>query len=275
MVCLTDNQYRHTGNSGARAALGLVFLLVVTACAAGGPSRRSVAPDARAQPIAPAVEQALCEGRATDAARILTSEPLSSPADRFYTGLALEESGRPIAARRIYASLMTSGARDTVFVHCGNTVLADGPISAEAGRRLALVATRLQAMDVARTEPLQFTGALPTTREKPADTTRKTPASSAATAQRSDVTRPSGSSPLGRWFAHFASYRSYDHAMTGKSSLEKQYPALSGIIDQWEVNVGGYALRLGVRLSDRADASSLCAQVKSQGEYCAVMDTSQ
>ncbi|WP_262692146.1 hypothetical protein [Kordiimonas aestuarii] len=234
-----------------------------------------MAPGAPVQRINPAVEQALCEGRATDAARILTSEPLSSPADRFYTGLALEESGRPVAARRIYASLMTSGAQDGVFAHCGSMVLADGPVSAEAGRRLAIIASKLQTMDVARGEPLQFGVGLPPTQNKPSDVSRTAPAAGNGVGPRRAVTRPSGNSPLGRWFAHLASYRSYDHAMSGKSSLEKQYPALTDIIDQWEVNVGGYALRLGVRLSDKSDAKELCAQVKSQGEYCAVMDTSQ
>ena len=234
-----------------------------------------MAPGATVQRINPTVEQALCEGRAIDAARILTSEPLSSPADRFYTGLAFEESGRPIAARRIYADLMTSGAQDGVFARCGNTILADGPVSIEAGRRLAVIAVRMQAMDAARGEPLRLGDGLPATSEKPADIARTAPAAGGSVGPRRDVSRPSSSSPLGRWFAHLASYRSYDHAMAGKTSLEKQYPALSGIIDQWEVNVSGYALRLGVRLSEKADATDLCAEVKSQGEYCAVMDTSQ
>jgi hypothetical protein len=226
------------------------------------------------QRINPVVEQALCEGRASDAVRIMTSEPLLSPADRFYTALALEEGGRPIAARQIYATLMASGTQDGVFAHCGSMVLADGTVSAEAGKRLAMIATQLQSMDVARAEPIHFGPGLPPTSSKPADITRTAPAAGGGGPRR-DVTRPSSSSPLGRWFAHLASYRSYDHANAGKESLTKKYPALDGIIDQWEVNVSGYALRLGVRTSEKGDASSLCAQVKSQGEYCAVMDTSE
>ena len=268
MHCQTDNPRA----VGFRPAALLMTALALAACGGEGPSR--MAGGTTTQRINPVVEQALCEGRAADAARIMTSEPLLSPADRFYTGLALEESGRPIAARQIYATLMSSGAQDGVFAHCGSVVLADGPVSAEAGRRLALIASQLQSMDVARAEPMHFGPGLPPTTSKPADVTRTAPAAG-GNGPRRDVTRPSSSSPLGRWFAHLASYRSYDHANAGKESLTKQYPALDGIIDQWEVNVNGYALRLGVRTSEKGDASNLCAQVKSQGEYCAVMDTSE
>lgn len=269
MHCQTDSR----SHAGFRPLIYLFTLLGVAACSSGGASYRA-SPGAAMQRINPTVEQALCEGRASDAVRLMTSEPLLSPADRFYTALALEEGGRPIAARQIYATLMSSGAQDGVFAHCGSMVLADGPVSAEAGRRLAVIASQLHAMDVARAEPLRFGPGLPATTSKPADITRTAPAAG-GTGPRRNVTRPSSSSPLGRWFAHLASYRSDDHATEGRESLTKQYPALDGIIDQWEVNVNGYALRLGVRTSERGDANELCAQVKSQGEYCAVMDTSE
>ena len=266
MHCPTDSR------RGFQPVLCLLTLLVVAACSNGGAGVRPAG--TTTQRINPVVEQALCEGRAVDAAQLMTSEPLLSPADRFYTALTLEESGRPVAAQQIYASLMSSGAQDGVFAHCGSMILANGPVSAEAGRRLASIAAHLQAMDVARTPPLHFSPGLPATTQKPADVTRTAPAAG-GTGPRRNVTKPGSSSPLGRWFAHLASYRSYDHAMAGRDSLAKQYPALEGILDQWEVDVNGYALRLGVRTSDKADATSLCAQVKSQGEYCAVMDTSE
>jgi hypothetical protein len=67
-----------------------------------------------------------------------------------------------------------------------------------------------------------------------------------------------------------------ENAKTHKATLEKKYPALTGILDQWELNVGGsLAVRMGVRVSVRADADRLCNAVKSQGDYCAVIDTSR
>ncbi|WP_420428742.1 hypothetical protein [Kordiimonas sp.] len=270
MRCLTDFSHR----AGFKLVSGAAALLLLAACDTGGMSRSVQPKGVTTQRASNAVEQAMCEGRAIDAARILISEPLSSPADRFYTGLALEQSGKPVAARRIYASLMSSGSRDRVFLRCGNEVMADGAVGSEAGRRLAIIASELQAMDAARMQPVRLDHSLPSITEKPADVARTTPAAG-NTGPRRDVSRPSGSSPLGRWFAHLASYRSYEQAVSSKSILEKKYPALSGIIDQWEVNVGGFALRLGVRLQEKSDAQTLCSQVKSQGDYCAVMDTSQ
>ena len=270
MRCLTDFPHR----TGLKLVSGALALLLLAACGTGGMTRGPRPQSASLQRASNAVEQAMCEGRAIDAARILISEPLSSPADRFYTGLALEESGKPVAARRIYASLMTSGSRDMVFLRCGNETLADGTVGAEAGRRLAIIASELQSMDAARMQPVRLDHSLPAITEKPADVARTSPAAG-NTGPRRDVSRPNGSSPLGRWFAHLASYRSYEQAVSSKSILEKKYPALSGIIDQWEVNVGGFALRLGVRLGEKSDAQTLCGQVKSQGDYCAVLDTSQ
>ncbi|WP_417464156.1 hypothetical protein [Kordiimonas sp.] len=270
MRCLTDIPHR----AGLKLVSLTTVLLLLGACATGGTGRSVRPQSASVQRASDAVEQAMCEGRAIDAARMLMSEPLSSAPDRFYTGLALEQSGRPVAARRVYASLMNSGSRDMVFMRCGNEIMADGMVGSEAGRRLAIIASELQTMDVARMQPVRLDHGLPAMTEKPADVARTAPAAG-NTGPRRDVTRPSGSSPLGRWFAHLASYRSYEQAVSSKSILEKKYPALSGIIDQWEVNVGGFALRLGVRLQEKSDAQTMCNQVKSQGDYCAVLDTSQ
>ena len=266
MRCRIDRTPLARGTWALRGGAALC-LLALSAC--GGMS--GPGPSAQVMRVSNTVESAICEGRAADAVTTLSSEPLSSPSDRFYLGLAYEESGRPITARRIYAGLMSSGANDQVYLRCADRVVASGSVSVEAGRRLAEIAGQLQQMDAARMGAVQLPDGLASVSDKPANTVRTSPANMARTA----VTRPGSSSPLGRWFAHLSSYRSYEHAEENKSTLEKQFPALTGMIDQWEVNVNGLAVRLGVRISERGDAQLLCNQVKSQGEYCAVLDTSQ
>jgi hypothetical protein len=108
-------------------------------------------------------------------------------------------------------------------------------------------------------DPIKFSGGAPQSYGRP-----------------SAVSKPSSQSPLGQWFVHLASYRSMDNAVKNRSTLEAKFPSLTGVIDQWELEVnGGTAVRLGVRVSERADATSLCNSVKSQQEYCAVIDTSR
>jgi hypothetical protein len=242
----------------------LPFLLIACDTTSG-----TVEPPVRnAQRAGSAIEAALCEGRGPDAVRILTAEPLASPPDRFYKAVALEQSGRAISARREYAALMQSGNRERVFLRCGSTTLANGTVSAEAARRLALLARDLRALDVAPPQTVRLHAGLPSLTDA-----RTTSTAGYTSSGQMTVARPSSTSPLGRWFTHLASYSSYQNAQTNKPTLEKKFPALAGYIDQWEVNVGGGAVRLGVRLDSQSDAKRLCAQVKSNGDYCAVLDT--
>lgn len=246
------------------ACMMLPFLLAACGSTGGGLQ----APVGNAQRAGSAIEAAICEGRATDAVQILTAEPLVSPTDRFFKALAFEQSGYAVSARREYASLMQSGSTQQVFLRCGNLTLANGAVGAEAGRRLAIVAQQLRALDVTNPRPALHAG-LPVHSNTPTSSTAGYTSSSPMT-----VSRPSSTSPLGRWFAHLASYGSYQNAQTNKPTLERKFPALAGYIDQWEVNVGSGAVRLGVRLDSRDDATRLCNQVKSNGDYCAVLDTS-
>jgi len=253
----------------AKGAGFALSLLLVAACSSGpsGPK-----PTAGAKRAPTQVANALCEGRAADAVDMLSAEPLSGPVDRFFTALAMEKSGHPVSARKIYASLMTSGATDPVYLDCGSELLANGTVSSEAARRLALIAQDLRSLDVATARPQHLHEGLPTldggngvSAVRPSSGFSSTPMS---------VFRPGSTSPLGRWFAHLESYKSYQSAQENKPTLEAKYPSLTGYIDQWEVNVAGGVVRLGVRLDDRADARRLCQQVKSNGDYCAVLDTS-
>lgn len=256
--------------------LKLAPVLLVAACGMLSPSGPSVrSGNGVVQELPSDLQAAICEGRAQEAVDALVSEPLVSASDRFYTALALEEAGAGTRARMLYARLMQSGAQDIVRANCSDRVLANGPIVDEAARRLAALSEFLTAMDVNLSPEQTLHEGLP--RSGPVRVVdpikfRDGPPGGPL----SSLARPASQSPLGQWFVHLASYRSMDNAMKNKSTLEAKFPALTGLIDQWELDVGGsLAVRLGVRVSDRADANSLCATVKSQQEYCAVIDTSQ
>ncbi len=252
----------------ARGAGLALSLLLVAACSSGpsGPK-----PTAGAKRAPTQVANALCEGRAADAVDMLSAEPLSGPVDRFFTALAMEKSGHPVSARKIYASLMTSGATDPVYLDCGAEQLANGTVSSEAARRLALIAQDLRSLDVATARPQHLHEGLPTLDGSSVSSVRP---SSGFSSTPMSVFRPGSTSPLGRWFAHLESYKTYQSAQENKPTLEAKFPSLQGYIDQWEVNVAGGVVRLGVRLDDKEDARRLCQQVKSNGDYCAVLDTS-
>ncbi|SDE59500.1 MULTISPECIES: hypothetical protein [Kordiimonas] len=251
----------------AKGAGFALSLLLVAACSSGpsGPK-----PTAGAKRAPNQVANALCEGRAADAVTMLTAEPLSGPVDRFFTALAMEKSGHPVSARKIYASLMTSGATDPVYLDCGSEVFANGTVSGEAARRLAVIAQDLRSLDVAATRPQTLHEGLPTLDGSSISAVRP---SSGFSSTPMTVYRPASTSPLGRWFAHLESYKTYQSAQANKPTLEAKFTSLKGYIDQWEVNVSGGVVRLGVRLDEREDARRLCQQVKSNGDYCAVLDT--
>ncbi len=255
--------------------LKLLPLLTVAACgmfSASGPSPR---PGALVQDMASDLEDAVCTGRAQEAVDVLLSEPLVSPTDRFFVALALEEAGLAPRARLLYANVMQTASDDIVRARCPDRVLANGPVKEEAAKRLAALSELLTAMDVNLSPVRPLHEGIPSSGPVKVVDGRKFPESFAGGPPRV-VSRPASQSPLGQWFVHLASYRSMDNAMRNKPTLETKFPALAGIIDQWELDVGGnLAIRLGVRVSNRSDANGLCNAVKSQQEYCAVIDTSR
>lgn len=254
-------------------AAALSSLILLSACANsglfGGGSAGTSGPTARMQSNA---EAALCAGNASEAMRILTAEPLGAPSDRFFLALAVEESGGAPRARSLYTRLMQSGSTDQVYVNCGGRMLANGSVSNEAARRLADISRDLAVLDVNMRPTASLHEGLPY-REKPV--VRPTNTNNSYSGPALPISRPTSQSPLGQWFVHLASYRSMENAVQHRSTIERQFPAFAGIIDQWEVNVGGLAVRLGVRVSDRAEANNLCTAVKSNGAYCAVINTTQ
>lgn len=257
--------------SAARSLAAATLCIAIAACSSG-PDRSAgtvKTPQASSEMKA-TIKQALCEGRADDAVKQLTAEPLVSPTDRFFLALSLEQSGHPIRARMLYAQLMQTGYNGYVRVHCGRNVLVDGSVSEESARRLAVVARNLAIMDVNLRPTPKLHKGIPSAapvKTKKSGSTYSGPAL--------DVGKPSSQSPFGQWFAHLASYRSIDNALKNKGTLEGKFPALAGVIDQWEVVTSGrQTIRLGIRVQDKADAQNLCQAVKSHGEYCAVIDTS-
>ncbi|MFC3050350.1 hypothetical protein [Kordiimonas pumila] len=256
------------------AGTALVVLLtgLITACSPSpyAPTTRSQDSENYSSYMQQTIEAAMCEGRADDVVKQLTSEPLASPIDRFYLALALEESGHPSRAQGLYAQLMQAGYDGYVRIKCGREAMVDGSLSEEAARRLATVARNLAVLDAnLRPEPRLPEG-LPE-REPKKETSGTT---TTYNGPPIDVTRPDSQSPFGQWFSHLASYSSFESAVSHKSTLEAKYPALQGILDQWETVVKGKtAIRLGIRSRDKADAQAFCTAVKSQGEYCAVIDT--
>lgn len=255
-------------------AAALSSMLVLAACAdtglfGGGPGTSNAGPAARMQSNA---EAALCAGNASEAIRILTAEPLGAPTDRFFLALAVEESGGAPRARGLYTRLMQSGSTDQIYVNCGGRLLANGSVSNEAARRLADISRDLAVLDVNMRPSASLHAGLPYS-EKPAS--RPTNSNNSYSGPALAITRPTSQSPLGQWFVHLASYRSMEAAVENRSTVERQFPAFAGIIDQWEVNVSGLAVRLGVRVSDRTEANNLCTAVKSNGAYCAVLNTTQ
>jgi len=255
-----------------RATGTLLSLGLLAACSSvnpfGGDRSTSTGANGGTARMPQDVLSAICEGHPEDAVAVMTSEPLMSSADRFFVALATEQAGHASRARQLYARLMQSGSMDRVSVRCGRDVLAEGSVSDEAAKRLAAVARDLAVLD-ANLRPL-----IPLHQGLPPAVPVARKGTSAPVGPARAVNRPGSQSPFGQWFVHLASYRSIENATKNRSTIEAKFPALNGILDQWEVNVGGMAIRLGVRLNDRAEADNLCGAVKSQGAYCAVLDTS-
>lgn len=256
-----------------KALVAGTALLILVACS-GNPSFVSDTPG-RVTSGGPArmpdnVLSALCEGRASDAITLLTAEPLGSPADKFFAALSLEEAGHPARARSLYVSVMRSGTTDSVKIRCGGTTLANGTILDEAARRLALISQNLALLDTDLRPHRHLHAGLP-----PSTKPTRSKSAPSYSGPRMTVSAPSGQSPFGQWFVHLASYSSIESAAKNKGTLEKKFPALQGIIDQWEINAqGNTAIRLGIRVQAKGDAQQLCNAVQSQGSYCAVIDTS-
>lgn len=257
-----------------KTTLKLSPLMLLGACGVMESIGISSAPSAPAgatvAELPEALQDAICQGRAQETVDALTAEPLFAVSDQFFTALALEEAGKGPRARLLYANVMQTGSTDIVRARCPGRTLADGPVVDEAARRLAALSQSLAALDVNLSPGQILHDGLPASGPvRVVDPVRFSGGSPRA------VSRPASQSPLGQWFVHLASYRTMDSAMRNKATIERKFPALSGLIDQWELDVGGsLAIRLGIRVDNRADADTLCNEVKSQQEYCAVIDTS-
>lgn len=264
----------------------LAFMTVLAACGPNTAGPKSSFASNTASSLSPSLQSALCQGRTDEVISALTGEPLMSSSDQFYLALAYEEAGALPKARALYGTVMQNSGSANVYANCPDRVLAAGPVGEEAGRRLASLSQHLAALDVNLAPPAPLHDGLPPSspnqyKEPPRNQSggltsgfAKSALSYTGAADQS-VNKPTSQSPLGQWFAHLTSYRTMENAMKNRSTLEKKFPDLAGIIDQWELDVGGRkAIRLGVRLANKGEANRLCNSVKSRGEYCAVIDTS-
>jgi len=198
----------------------------------------------------------------------LMGEPMASPTDMFFSAVALEEAGHPAKARNLYAGVMRAGSTALVKIRCGGTTLANGNVMDAAALRLATISRNLALLDVdLRPQRPLHLGLPPSKRSTKSK-------SNTYSGPRMNVVAPDGQSPFGQWFVHLASYNNIESATKHKSVLGNLFPALKGIIDQWEVGSSGRtAIRLGIRVQGKAAAQKLCTSVKSQGKYCAVINT--
>ncbi|MCK0069274.1 SPOR domain-containing protein [Kordiimonas laminariae] len=267
----------NTFGKATKTSLFILATTLVAACSGGGSSKLPTAQTGRTIEMPRAALSALCQNAPVEALDLLSEEPMASPADRFFVAAALERGGMVTRARQIYAGLMQTNTRESVSILCGDEIIAYGPVPNEAGRRLAVISRDMALLDanLRPTRPLHK--GLPAS-SKPQQTVL--PAAGKPTPRRTkgpvtSLPRPTTNSPFGNWFVHLSSYRSMDNAIKNRPTLETKYPALKGFIDQWEVDSGGTAIRLGVRLQDKSEADRLCAAIKNSGNYCAVMDTSR
>jgi len=266
------NNPAHRAGSAVCAVLSLGLL---AACSSGGIFSGNTPSGGGTTRMPSNAQDAICEGRADDAVAIMTKEPLASAADRFFVAVAMDEAGHAARSRMLYVNLMQGGSTDRVTINCGSRLLANGTVSGEAARRLAAVTRDMAALDANLRPPMPLPFGLPSSEPTYTVATNSNASGNLPTGPARAVNKPSSQSPLGQWFSHLASYRSFDHAVANRSTLEASFPGLKGIIDQWEVDVNGLAIRLGVRMNSKAEAEDLCGAVKSQGAYCAVMDTSK
>ena len=217
----------------------------------------------------------------------------------FLTALANDLSGHGVTARRYYADVVSGPVDMDIRIICPDgRVLANGAIKNIASRSLVRIAGDLRAHDVVMTPPRTLHAGLPAQdpdentdgdgstgedgrydplREKPRLPAPPQTGSAARTAPATPVTvtTPPSASRSGTWFAHLTSYRTAEAAAAGVQALERQYPALQGLIDEWQVNVTGTVWRLGVTTVNWQDANTLCEEIRANGPYCRVLDRVQ
>ena len=267
----------NTFGKAAKTSLFLMASALVAACSGEGVGNLPDVQTGRTIEMPRAALSAFCQNAPAEALELLSAEPMASPADRFFIAAALERSGRVTRARQVYAGLMQTNTRENVSILCGDQIIAHGPVTDEAGRRLAIISRDMALLDANMRPNRPLHAGLPASNKPqqtvlPAAGTRKPVRSKGPV---TNIPKPTTNSPFGTWFVHLSSYRSMDNAIKNRPTLEAKYPALQGFIDQWEVDSRGTAIRLGVRLQDKAEADRLCAAVKNSGNYCAVIDTSR
>lgn len=306
---------RPFGQRAAALSL-LASLALLAACSSGPQPDNAVLSAQPVTMRAPDSFRALyCDDQPVLAlASLGTPTPLSADA-QFLAGLALEKQGYKLKAKEYFerALLRANAERNPaqgitapyLLLDCGGQsapiaadrldMLAKSHIDA-AERELALLGGAMPArpqlhagLPASDVPDSNRPGTLTSTShaEGPADNKTEpapsntqasnfTQSSAAKASAPGALTRPKSLDPLGGWFVHLASYTDRENAATGVGVLEKRYPAFSGILDTWVIELKDTRTwRIGIRLSDKEEASKLCDALKNSNQYCTLFAADQ
>ena len=254
--------------------LALSTAVILAACQSGGGSTGGNQPQTAMASLAGDMRDAYCEGRSDDIIALLRGEPLTSPADRFYLALSLEDAGYALQARDIYKTLAARRDAGSINVACGGSSVVQGSVADVSLTRLTALNLKLENFDIMPGPAVKLHSGLPV---------RDETASSVSSSVRRpklqpdpSITAPASASASGLFFAHLTSYRAEENVATGISQLAVLYPGLAGVLGSWQTDTAqGPIWRVGVRTIDFNDAESVCSQVERGGAYCRVLDTTQ
>ncbi len=273
-------------------AIALSSALAACSGSAGsGTQPTADAPQVSAVGITEGLQNALCGRDYAGVMRALNDGRMGIDESAFWRGYILEMSGQVMHASAVYEMLVSHDTDATVSLYCNDALIVSGSVRGEAATRLAVLESKLLALDANFSAPVTPTHkGLPKSvkpievvKPKIEKTNKPASAPSQNTATSSGlkikpliVEVPPSQSNTGDWFAHFSSYSSSENADSYQAVLEGKYPTLKGVIEKWQISSGGGAAwRLGVRANEWSDVDRLCVVIRSKGDYCRVIDTNQ
>lgn len=249
-----------------------------------------------------AFADAYCHGdgaAALGSAQALVSSHPENPKAVLLLGIALDRAGRGVEAYRVLEGLVAKDIPMTASLQCGGDFIYSGTVTEIAQRRLFQIKTRLAALGTilplpaagsakAATQALYELAGQAPVRDMFAGMTPARPLPAAPAHNAAPGTAPGmahesaapahGAAKHGALFVHLGSYRTMKTLDVGWKTLRGRYAKALGDRHRTVTKVDfgkdkGRFLRLGVTVADRAQAISLCRQIKAGGEYCAVMPT--
>jgi hypothetical protein len=228
---------------------------------------------------------------------LLTANP-QNPKAHLLEGLALDASGRGIEAYRALDVLAAADHRATVSLRCGEKFVYSGSVSEVAQRRLFEVKTKLIALGAMLPLPEPAAAAPasqvlfnlasqapahdPFARLKTAQSEAKpamAPSHDPAPAEpeKGATKKASKTAKADSVFVHLGSYRSMKMLDKGWKDLSRRYDnVLHGrtrVVSKVDLGSKGKYIRLGVAVASKGQGADVCRQLKTAGQYCAVIAT--